>query len=72
MYNKTRTANVMSSNHARRTREDTRLYLPEKNIRRVTPASKNRSVSGFRLVIWLLLSFELSHPVLLQLLINLS
>ncbi len=72
MYNKTRTANVMSSNHARLTREDTRLYLPEKNIRRVTPASKNRSVSGFRLVIWLLLSFELSHPVLLQLLINLS
>lgn len=62
----------MSSNHARLTREDTRLYLPEKNIRRVTPASKNRSVSGFRLVIWLLLSFELSHPVLLQLLINLS
>lgn len=62
----------MSSNHERLTIEDTRLYLPEKNIRRVTPASKNRSVSGFRLVIWLLLSFELSHPVLLQLLINLS
>ncbi len=62
----------MSSNHGRLTREDSRLYLPEKNIRRITPASKNRSVSGFRLVIWLLLSFELSHPVLLQLLINLS
>ncbi len=62
----------MSSHHERLTRENSRLYLPEKNIRRITPASKNRSVSGFRLILLLLLGFQLSHPVLLQLFINLG